>query len=330
MRTRGVIASIEGVTMQKAEMIGLGIVSAAAALATTAALTRARAEPQCAGRQDVSRASIPAHLNAARKLNCSSALLALSVLADSGMEHYRGSFENRAMYTPLIVSLLSLGAGVHGGMDRNAAAHRLRDSVYLMAAATGLIGNGFHLYNIAKRPGGFGWSNLFYAAPIGAPVAMLLSGALGAVAERLRDEPASDPRLAGIPAGRALSLLASVGLIGTVGEAALLHFRGAFHNPAMYAPAAIPPLAAALLAHAAIAEPRPKRWVTRMWLRCTAVLGFAGVGFHTFGVARNMGGWRNWSQNIFSGPPIPAPPSFTALALAGLAALGLREGENDE
>jgi hypothetical protein len=43
-----------------------------------------------------------------------------------------------------------------------------------------------------------------------------------------------------------------------------------------------------------------------------------------------MGGWRNRSQNIFSGPPLPAPPSFTALALAGLAALGLREGEADD
>jgi hypothetical protein len=38
-----------------------------------------------------------------------------------------------------------------------------------------------------------------------------------------------------------------------------------------------------------------------------------------------MGGWRNWSQNILNGPPIPAPPSFTGLALAGLAALGLIE-----
>ncbi|CAD6558300.1 hypothetical protein LMG28727_06592 [Paraburkholderia kirstenboschensis] len=316
--------------MQKAEVIGLGIVSAAAALAATVALTRTGTTPGNAGRQNVARTTIPAHLDAARKLNRSSALLALSVLADSGMEHYRGSFENRVMYTPLVVSVLSLGAGVHGGMDRNAAAHRLRDAIYLTAAATGVIGNGFHLYNIVKRPGGFGWSNLFYAAPIGAPIAMLLSGALGAVAERLRDEPARDPRLAGMPAGRALALLASVGLIGTVGEAALLHFRGAFHNPAMYAPVAIPPLAVALLAHAAIAEPQPKRWITRMWLRCTALLGFAGVGFHTFGVARNMGGWRNWSQNIFSGPPLPAPPSFTALALAGLAALGLREGEADE
>jgi hypothetical protein len=51
--------------------------------------------------------------------------------------------------------------------------------------------------------------------------------------------------------------------------------------------------------------------------------------FHIFGVARNMGGWRNWSQNVLNGPPIPAPPSFTGLALAGLAALALLEDRSD-
>jgi LPXTG-motif cell wall-anchored protein len=34
-----------------------------------------------------------------------------------------------------------------------------------------------------------------------------------------------------------------------------------------------------------------------------------------------MGGWRNWRQNLLAGPPIPAPPAFTGLALAGLGAL---------
>jgi hypothetical protein len=38
-----------------------------------------------------------------------------------------------------------------------------------------------------------------------------------------------------------------------------------------------------------------------------------------------MGGWKNWRQNVLNGPPIPAPPSFTGLALAGLAALELLE-----
>jgi hypothetical protein len=36
-----------------------------------------------------------------------------------------------------------------------------------------------------------------------------------------------------------------------------------------------------------------------------------------------MGGWRNWSQNLFAGPPLPAPPSFTGLAFAGLGTLTL-------
>ena len=43
--------------------------------------------------------------------------------------------------------------------------------------------------------------------------------------------------------------------------------------------------------------------------------------------ARNMGGWRNWSQNLLNGPPLPAPPAFTALAIAGIGALDLIEAE---
>ncbi|WP_052233996.1 hypothetical protein [Massilia sp. WF1] len=58
-------------------------------------------------------------------------------------------------------------------------------------------------------------------------------------------------------------------------------------------------------------------------MNATAWLGVAGVALHARGVARQMGGWRNWSQNVLSGPPLPAPPSFSALALAGGAALEL-------
>jgi hypothetical protein len=269
---------------------------------------------------------IGAHVHAARAFNRSSALLAWSALTDSAIEHYRGSFENRAMYAPLIVGALSLAAGVHGGHDRIGSRHPLRHAIYLAAAGVGVAGTGFHLYNVTKRPGRFSWNNLFYGAPLGAPAALLLSGALGTVAEMLRDEPARDPRLFGMPAGKALALLAAVGMAGTVGEVALLHFRGAFQHRAMYVPVTVPPIAAALLARAALAPPRPNWW-TRVWLRATAVLGAIGVGFHIRGVARQQGGWRNWSQNVLNGPPMPAPPSFTALAAAGLAALRLRETE---
>lgn len=265
-----------------------------------------------------------AHISAARRFNHSSSLLALSVLADSGIEHYRGSFENVAMYTPLASAALSMFAGLHGGLDRRAKSHPVRHAIYLFAAAAGVAGTGFHLYNVTKRTGGWSWNNLFYAAPLGAPTALLLSGGLGAIGERLRDQPATEPRLCGMRAGRALSLAVGIGLLGTVGEAGLLHFRGAFQHPAMYAPVIIPPVTAALMMGTAFGRPEP-RPLTRWWLQLTTWLGLIGVGFHVRGVARCQGGWRNWSQNLLSGPPLPAPPSFTALALAGLAALRLRE-----
>lgn len=299
--------------MNKTTTVGIAVAFGLAALIETSKRADRRAPAQT-------------HVDTARTFNHSSALLALSVLSDSAMEHYRGSFDSPAMYTPIVVSALSLLAGLHGGRDHEPQRHPVRNSVYVGAALAGLAGTGFHVYNITKRPGQWSWHNLFYAAPIGAPMALLLSGALGAVAERLRDEPQHEPRLFGMPAGRALALLTSAGLVGTLGEVALLHFRGAFQNPAMYAPIVIPPVAAALLVNTAIAAPR-SRWFTRLWLRMTAALGVVGVGFHARGIARNHGGWRNWSQNLFNGPPLPAPPSFSALALAGLAAQRLRETE---
>ena len=119
--------------------------------------------------------------------------------------------------------------------------------------------------------------------------------------------------------------------MGTVAEAGLLHFRGAYHDPFMYLPVTVPPArgradrrrsrrshARAAADHAVLAAADR---------RCSASLG---AGFHAMGVARNMGGWRNWRQNLLNGPPIPAPPSFTGLALAGLAALGLMQDHPDD
>lgn len=235
------------------------------------------------------------------------------------------------MIVPLVSAGLSLAASAHGHADHRHGAHWLRDGIYATAALTGLIGTAFHLYNVGKKPGGLSWQNLFYSAPVGAPAALTLSGAAGFLAERVRDNaPGLPPAIAGLPAGRVVAAVTSAGLLGTVAEAALLHFRGAYHNPFMYAPVTIPPLSAALLGGAAVGAAGTPRRLTRWWLRLTAAVGFAGAGFHAFGVARNMGGWRNWSQNVLNGPPIPAPPSFTGLALAGLAALGLLEDRPDD
>jgi hypothetical protein len=271
-------------------------------------------------------------VDAARTLNRGAGLLATSVALDSALEHYRGDFQNRAMYTPLAASTLSLLASGQGQQDPDAFASKVRDPIYVLTGLTGLAGAGFHLYNVTKRPGGMSWSNLFYAAPLGAPAALVLSGLLGYYSEQLRNTSGdAEPRVLGLPAGKSVALMAAAGLLGTTAEAGLLHFRGSFQNPAMYLPVTAPPLAAALLAASALTSPRHKRlrWTSRLVLRFTAFMGFAGAGFHALGIARNNGGWRNWRQNLQAGPPLPAPPSFTGLALAGLAAHSLLDEEKD-
>ena len=263
---------------------------------------------------------------AARTLHLGAGVLALSVLADSGVEHYRGSFQNRAMIAPLASASLALAAAT-AGAARPPVSSRLLRTAYRIAEATGLIGLGFHAYNILKRPGGLSWLNLFYAAPVGAPAALALAGFFGDCALQVEDAGAAPATLFGQPAGRLLAGAAAFGLAGTVGEAALLHFRGAYHNPAMFLPVSLPPVAAGLLAAKAAVPDRIPPTPVRGWLGLTAALGLVGVGFHAFGVWRNMGGFRNWSQNVLNGPPLPAPPSFVGLALVGLAALALMEAD---
>jgi hypothetical protein len=263
---------------------------------------------------------------AGRLLNAAAGLLSLSVLIDSGLEHYRGSFKNKAMYTPLAVSSLGLAANLHGLLNGGFRRRGAREAVYALAATSGVVGTGFHAYNITKRPGRLSWLNLFYAAPPGAPAALGLAGLLGAAAERVRSTPSGKaPRLADRPAGRLLAGLTALGLAGTAAEAGLLHFRGAFQNPAMLAPVSLPPVAAALLGWAAAGKGGKRRPFARLALVLTTGLGIAGVGFHIWGVSRHRGGWRNWRQTLLVGPPVPTPPAFTALALAGLAALTLME-----
>lgn len=263
-------------------------------------------------------------VTAARRLNRAAGTIAASVLMDSAMEHYRGNFHNRAMWTPLATSALSIAVSIHGLSDKRHGAHWLRDIVYVGAGLVGMIGTGFHVYNVTKKVGGLSWQNIFYSAPLGAPAAMSLSGLIGFLAERVRNnKPAGNPKVFGLPAGRVVAATTAMSLLGTTAEAGLLHFRGAFHNPAMLLPVTMPPVAAALLGAAAAGDAARDRTVSRLWMAATAAMGVAGVAFHAYGVSRGMGGWRNWQQNAISGPPLPAPPSFTGLALAGLAALAL-------
>ena len=271
-----------------------------------------------------------ATVTAARRLNRAAGTLAASVFADSAVEHYRGSFKNKAMLTPLIVSALSIATSIHGTADRRPLSHIARDATYALAAVTGLVGTGFHFFNVGKKTGGFCWQNLFYGAPLGAPFAILLSGLIGFCSERVRETSRwKVPTIFKLPAGRTMAAVIGAGLLGTTAEAGLLHFRGAFHNPLMLLPVTLPPVGALLMGFAAAGPPGRNLFVTRWFLWLLTAMGFAGSALHAYGISRAMGGWRNWSQNVIDGPPLPAPPSFAGLALAGLAALGLMDDHPD-
>ena len=155
----------------------------------------------------------------------------------------------------------------------------------------------------------------------GAPASLILAGALGGAADRLDSFRERGGGTASTTLARSIGAVAAVGILGTVGEAALLHFRGAFHNPVMWVPVGLPPVATAYLMRD-VSRGQTRRATVGL-LVATAVAGVAGVVFHSIGVARNMGGWRNWQQNILAGPPVPAPPAFVGLAIAAIGALQL-------
>ncbi len=259
--------------------------------------------------------------NCTRDLNRSAAVLAASVVLDSTMEHFQGNYLNRAMYLPPAVGAAAMATALSGH-----APHHIGTAIFGTSMAIGLTGLGFHFYNIGKRPGGFCWNNIFYAAPYAAPGALALSGLFGIIAgvvHRMRHKP----RWEQIEFAEGLAYTVSACMLVTSSEAWVLHFRGAYHDPFMYVPVTVVPAAAAAVAYAGWRQSEPSFKNARWLLNAAGMVGIAGVGFHMFGVHRNMGGWKNWSQMLFQGPPIPAPPSFSGLALAGLGALSLLRDE---
>src|ERR1700761_6453377 len=96
----------------------------------------ARIDPQDAGKRATGKT--------AQRLNRSSGILAASVLLDSAVEHYRGNFENPAMITPILTSLVALGASLHGHGDGLQGKHGARSKIFWLTAAAGVAGTGFH------------------------------------------------------------------------------------------------------------------------------------------------------------------------------------------
>ncbi|HEX4466543.1 MAG TPA: hypothetical protein VH025_05110 [Solirubrobacteraceae bacterium] len=124
-----------------------------------------------------------------RSLSGLTAFSALVTTAEVYAEHYRASFGNKMMWSPILVTPPVVVAGIAGIYSKRWAKTVLpiASSVYIL---DGLIGEYYHVRGVARRPGGFGQAsyNIPMGPPVMAPGLMSIVGAMGVLAALLRRE----------------------------------------------------------------------------------------------------------------------------------------------
>ena len=276
----------------------------------------------------------------------SSAIAGLEV----SYEHYRGSYSNPVMYTPVVLSGALCAAGVAGALNRRAA-RTVLPVVAAVTLADCAIGFGFHIRGIQRKPGGWRLpiSNIVMGPPLFAPLLFGTSAYLALVASFLRRESTTNSAhhrhrhpvrrllpgklrrqemtvLQELREGRfqkhlAVATAASAFFSGV--EALYSHYKNNFKYKAQWSPIII---AAALIA-ASLAALR-RRWAAKKLLPAISALAIAdgavGLAYHARGIARRPGGMKHAFYNVMYGPPIFAPLLFAACGFLGALTAMLR------
>jgi hypothetical protein len=277
-----------------------------------------------------------------------------SILAglEVSYEHYRGSYGQEVMWSPVFLSGAMTGAGVSGCLSPKAARTVLRWTS-LVTLLDCIAGFGFHIRGIGRKPGGWKMpvANIIMGPPIFAPLLFGVSAYLGLVASCLRPEEAPEidfstvtpqglvrlltdrmmrSQRAEIRVGRYQKHLAMATLLSAFFsgfEALYSHYKNNFRFAAQWSPVIIAP---ALMAAAEASI--HSRKAARMWLPAMSLLAIAdgGAGFlyHARGVLQRPGGLKKPLYNIMYGPPIFAPLLFAACGVLGLLASVMRREES--
>ena len=281
---------------------------------------------------------------------------ASSVLAglEVTYEHYRGSYGQQVMYTPVLISPVLAIAGIWGVFSRRAA-RTVLPIVSLIAMLDGVVGFYFHVRGIARKPGG--WRipvfNVIMGPPVFAPLLFAISGFLGFIASLLRRE--DDPQhttLPGIPRPlpawlswlprqittqgivieqdvregrfqRVLGVATAISAFFSGIEALYSHYKNNFTYRVQWTPILLTP--ALMIAGIGAVW---SRTIARTLLPIVSVLALldGGIGFlyHVRGVARRPGGLKKPFYNLVYGPPVFAPLLFAASGFLGVLASLLR------
>jgi hypothetical protein len=275
---------------------------------------------------------------------------ASSVLAglEVSYEHYRGSYGQKVMWTPVVLSGAMTGAGVWGFFSRWAARKVLR-LVSVVTLLDSVIGFLFHVRGIARKPGGWRLpvTNIVMGPPIFAPLLFGVSAYLGLIASYLHPEQA--PPVIDITPGRrggffgrlfgtrarwqtelregrfqkhlAVATILSAFFSGF--EALYSHYKNNFRYKAQWSPIIIAPLLM-LAAAASIVSRRAARTALPAVSALAILDGGVGFYYHARGVLRRPGGLKKPLYNVLYGPPIFAPLLFAACGVLGLLACLMR------
>jgi hypothetical protein len=124
-----------------------------------------------------------------RALSALTALSAVGLGFEIYLEHYKGSFGDKWMWTPIFLTPPLTAAGVAGVFSERHARSTL-PAVSALYALDGLIGVYTHVRGVARKPGGFHEAtyNLVMGPPLLAPGSLALVGGMGLVAALARRE----------------------------------------------------------------------------------------------------------------------------------------------
>lgn len=290
--------------------------------------------------QDKALGIVLRHLREGRFQRSLAAITAASGVASTlevAYEHYKGSYSNPVMYSPVLLggalTLASCWAVFNGG----AAILTLR-AVSMLTLADGATGFIFHIRGIARKPGGWRLplTNIIMGPPIFAPVLFGTAAYLGMMASYLRREGGGLTVDSSSYTGWRLNLhhgkfqkhLAGVTALWTVCsgvEAWYSHYKSNFRYKAQWTPVLLSPvlLAASL---GAIASARIARTLLPAASAIAMADGAAGFVYHARGIWRRPGGTEPATRlhKVLYGPPIFAPLLFAACGMLGLLAGLLR------
>lgn len=273
-------------------------------------------------------------------------------------EHYRGSYSQRIMYTPVILSIVLWVVGIWAAFSRKAA-RTVLPLVSLVTLLDGVIGFIFHVRGIARKPGG--WRipvfNVIMGPPVFAPLLFAISGFLGIITAYLRREEdlgldsksgrayarqrPYHPTARLLPWGvtkdaltveqqiregyfqRGMAVAAALAALFSGVEALYSHYKNNFRYKMQWTPIALTPL----LFVAGIGTIWSRK-LARTLLPLASILaildGALGTFYHIRGILRRPGGLKLPVYNLMYGSPLFAPMLLAASGFLGLLASLLR------